>query len=386
MNEVLDRAVPSRTIVEIVPDKVYSTCITPSAVEVVLFISTYDTQDPKSPAINQHGYQRPPTATRFPEIAQYYRTANNSDRIPPLLISVRLSEPDEIAEFLELLEAGSFERIHEQFGSDVMSVIDGQHRMRGLTYAWRQDPAFSPPIPLILYFGLSFSEEAELFNTINATQRKLPKALIETTRGDITEVSDLGYSQLIRRVAFSLCRDPDSPWGPIDGQEQINMTGVRDPNRSVTYEGLRRSTSHMFPSTLLERLRNIDPNLPTSLAKRYWKAVSEACTEAWSGEPSEMEVIDPETGDAVVVPIKYRLKDLVGVAALSKLGANIIQSQIDGNQANRLEQLAAKLADVNWAKDAANPWMRSQAGFAGQKDLYEMLYRLVYMDERPDDR
>src|SRR5687767_3071695 len=115
-NAVLDRG--TTKAVEIVPDRVYSTCITPAAAEVVLFISTYDTQDPKSPAIHQHGYQRPPTPTRFPEIAQYYRTGNNSDRIPPLLISVRISEPDEIAEFLELLEAGAFERIHQQFGPD----------------------------------------------------------------------------------------------------------------------------------------------------------------------------------------------------------------------------------------------------------------------------
>ena len=32
-----------------------------------------------------------------------------------------------------------------------------------------------------------------------------------------------------------------------------------------------------------------------------------------------------------------------------------------------------------------NPWMHSQAGFAGQKDLYGMLHRLVYSNERPED-
>jgi len=60
---------------------------------------------------------------------------------------------------------------------------------------------------------LTFVEEAELFNIINATQRKLPKALIETTRGDITEADAKSYAQSIRQLTFSLCRDTDSVWG-----------------------------------------------------------------------------------------------------------------------------------------------------------------------------
>jgi len=43
-----------------------------------------------------------------------------------------------------------------------------------------------------------------------------------------------------------------------------------------------------------------------------------------------------------------------------------------------------KLVDVDWEKRPGNPWMMSQAGFAGQKDLYHVLHRLVYSSERPD--
>ncbi len=101
--------------------------------------------------------------------------------------------------------------------------------MGGCIAEWEREPDFLPEIPVMFYFGLTFIEEAELFNTINVTQRKLPKALIETTRGDITEADSEAYAQQIRRIAFSLCREADSVWGPVDDEEQINMTGVRDP-------------------------------------------------------------------------------------------------------------------------------------------------------------
>jgi DGQHR domain-containing protein len=366
--------------------RVYVGVISPAAAKDLLFVSTYDTTDPQSNAHDGHGYQRPPTPSRFPEIAKYFTEEENRYLITPLIISVRLADTPQIDRFLSLFEAGDIEGIRQAFGPSVVSVVDGQHRFRGLVYAWEADADFLPPIPAMLYFGLSFVDEAELFNTINVTQRKLPKALIETTRGDITQATSGSYQQKIRRIAFSLCRDPHSVWGPIDGEMQINMTGVRDPDRPVTYEGLRRSTSNMFPVELLERLENLDSELPVRIATRYWARVAEACREAWNNEPATREVEDPETGEVRTVPIKYRIKDLVGVAALAKLGKDIITSQIEAPRGtNRLEDLVDKLVEVDWEKRPDNPWMRSQAGFAGQKDLYHMLHRLVYTNERPGE-
>jgi len=323
--------------------------------------------------------------SRFAEIANYFTDDDHQYLITPLIVSVRLSEPEKIERFLRLLEANEIATIKRTFGPSVASVVDGQHRYLGLVRAWEEDGEFQPPIPLMLYFGLDFVDEAELFNTINVTQRKLPKALIETTRGDITEAASGSYAQRIRRIAFNLCRDADSVWGPINGIEQINMTGVRDPDRPVTYEGLRRSTGNMFPVELLERLENLDSDLPVKIAKRYWKRVSEACREAWTNSPATRVEPDPETGEDRMVTIKYRIKDLVGVAALAKLGKDIITSQIEAPRgANRLEDLVDKLVGVDWEKRPGNAWMVSQAGFAGQKDLYHMLHRLVYSGERPD--
>lgn len=375
----------ARVIGHVVEDRIYQAALTPPKASELFFVSTYDSADPESNAIDKHGYQRPPSTMRFAEIGKYYAEDANAFKIPPLIISIRLSEPEDIKRFLKLLDAGDIDGIKAAFGAFVASVVDGQHRLNGLIDRWKKNPEFLPQIPCTLYFSLSFIEEANMFNTINATQRKLPKALIETTKGDITEASDTtGYAQKIRRLTFSLCRDDDSVWGPIDGVEQINMTGVRDPNRPVTYEGLRRSTSNMFPSQLLDRLIAIDENLPLKYAKRYWKGVAEACAEAWNGVPEKRMVVDADTGVESVEKIKYRIKDLVGVASLAKLGKDIITTHIDSGQANKLEELVDKLTDVDWEKSPDNPWMRSQAGFAGQKDLYNLLYKLVYNDVAPE--
>lgn len=366
-------------------NRVHVVVVSPATARDLFFVSTYDTTDPDSNARDKHGYQRPPMPGRFAEIANYFTDNEHQYLITPLIVSVRLRDAQQIDRFMRLLEANDIAAISRTFGRSVASVVDGQHRFLGLVKAWEENSEFQPPIPVVLYFGLDFVDEAELFNTINVTQRKLPKALIETTRGDITEAASASYVQKIRRIAFSLCRDADSVWGPISGVEQINMTGVRDPERPVTYEGLRRSTANMFPVELLERLENLDPDLPVKIAKRYWKRVSEACREAWTGSPATRVESDQEAGEDRVVTIKYRIKDLVGVAALAKLGKDIITSQIEAPLgANRLEGLVEKLVAVDWEKRPGNQWMVSQAGFAGQKDLYHVLHRLVYSGERPE--
>ncbi|HTS87559.1 MAG TPA: DGQHR domain-containing protein [Gemmatimonadales bacterium] len=364
--------------------RVHVAVVTPPVARDLFFVSTYETTDPKSNAGDKHGYQRPPNESRFPEIARYFRENDHQFLITPLIVSVRLSDPADIDRFMALFEANDIPAIRRAFGEGVASVVDGQHRFRGLVHAWEQQSDFLPSIPVMLFFGLSFVDEAELFNTINVTQRKLPKALIETTKGDITEADSDKYAQRVRRISFSLCRDNDSVWGPVDGNPQVNMTGVRDPDKAVTYEGLRRSTSNMFPVELLERLEALDPELPIKLAKRYWRRVAETCREAWTGQPSSRTVLDEVTGEEHSVAIRYRIKDLVGVAALAKLGKDIITSQIESREANRLEDLVDKLVAVDWEKREGNPWMGSQAGFAGQKDLYHMLHRLVYTEERPE--
>ena len=40
---------------------------------------------------------------------------------------------------------------------------------------------------------------------------------------------------------------------------------------------------------------------------------------------------------------------------------------------------------INLENDERNPWMASQAGFAGQADLYKTLYAWVYTGKKPQN-
>lgn len=351
----------------------------------LLFIPSYNEVDPASSAADKHGYQRPPAGQRIRPIAKYVMTEENAARVPPLFVSARVSHDDAV-DYVAMLHDGNIDGIIARFGEKSTAVVDGQHRLLGLLHAAEEDKKFAPRIPLMVNFGLSFAEEAELFNTLNSTQQKLPKALIEVNKGDITESGAISHSQAIRRLTFALCRDTDSPWGPDEkGVETINMTGARDTERPVTYEGLRRSTSNMFPADFHRRLERMEPNLPLTFAKRYWKAVANACPAAWQGIPATRTQVD-ESGDEHTVKIHYRLKDLVGVASLAKLGKDILEAQVISREEDTLEALVGRLSEVDWEKDKDNPWMRSQAGFAGQKDMYSMLYDLVFSNIRPDEQ
>jgi hypothetical protein len=94
----------------------------------------------------------------------------------------------------------------------------------------------------------------------------------------------------------------------------------------------------------------------------------------------------PETGEIVEVPVSYRLKELVGVASVAKLGKDILTSALEREQfAERMSDLVSLLSEVDWVKQEGNPWMASQAGFAGQKELYAMLHNLVYLGIKPGE-
>lgn len=366
---------------DLVPGKSALAALSPNLLKDLAFISTYNDEDPQSPSPKNHGYQRNPMTERFAGIGKYYIKDRNRELIPPIIVSARVYTDNDVKRFIQLFEAADIAGLKATFGKSVFSIVDGQHRMNGLYWAWEKDEEFNTDVPVMIFFGLKYAEEARLFDDINTNQRKLPKALIEVTKV-YTEEGDGSHAQAIREISFSIATDGDSVW-----DERINMTGARDANRSVTYEGLRRATSQMFPERTLDRLR-ARKLPPKDVAKKYWKMVANACENAWL-EKTRM-VRDLDSDQLVEEKVSYRLKDLVGVASLAKLGQDVITSCIEKSNDDEeffevMADLVGRLSEVDWEKGKHNPWMASQAGFAGQKDLYEILYKLVYLGESPGE-
>lgn len=362
----------------LVPGKVAVATITPERLKALAFISSYSTEDPQSTSPQKHGYQREPMEERFPGIGRYYARNDNRYRIPALIISVRLYTAKERTRFITLFNKGNVSQMHREFGKSFFSIVDGQHRAGGLFWAWKNFEDFNAFIPLTLYFGLTYVEEAALFDDINTSQRKLPKALIEATKVH-TEAGEKNHAQTLREISMALAEDRDSVW-----KGKVNMTGAKS-SLPTSYETLRRSTGSMFPVRLLTRVEARGLN-PERVAKKYWELVSKACAPAWSDTPEFGE----ENGETVEIPVKYRLKDTVGVSAVSKLAEDIISTALDKADTNEgfwdvMSEYVSKLGAVDWRKSRNNPWTATSAGFGGQGHMHQLLYELVYADQLPGD-
>jgi DGQHR domain-containing protein len=369
-----------------VPGKAALATLTPDALKALAFVSTYNTVDEQSSSPRQHGYQRDPLEARFPAIGRYFAQQEgdgvhtHAHLITPIIASVRVYSEKERTRFNFLFDRGEIDKIHEEFGNSVVSIVDGPHRTGGLFWAWEREAGFNPDVPVMLYYGLRYGDEATLFDDINTNQRKLPKALIEATKVHM-EAGEPSHQQTIRETAFALAQDGDSPWHGM-----VNMTGGPDEKaKPVTYEGLRRATGNMLHEKLIARLVNRGFDLD-KVAKKYWELVSRTCAPAWQ-ERSRM-VVPVDGGDPVEEKVKYRLKDLAGVASVSRLGADILGTALDQSRTDEefwsaVASMVSKLGQIDWEKREGNPWTSAGAGFAGMTGLYKMLYELVYLDKAP---
>lgn len=364
-----------------IPGKVAMATLTPDKLKELAFISTYSAKDDQSTSPRKNGYQREPMESRFPGIGRYYARDNNRHLITPLIASARLYNPQDQTRFNQLFAKGDMVTIHKEFGKNVFSIVDGQHRLGGLFWAWENIEDFNADVPVMIYYGLHYTEEANLFDEVNTNQRKLPKALIEATKVHM-EAGDKSHEQFIREVAVALAQDGDSVWHGL-----VNMTGGPEgKGKPVTYEGLRRATGNMLTTRLVSRLQ--DRKLrPDKVAKRYWQMVAQACAVAW--DEQEKEVIDDE-GFIVMEPVKYKLKDLAGMGAVSRLGQDILTSALEKSLTEEdfnsaMADLVSRLGAVDWEKRPDNPWVSTSAGFAGASGLYKMLFSLVYLDAPPGE-
>lgn len=364
-----------------IPGKAAMATLTPDKLKELAFISTYHSKDPQSSSPQKNGYQREPMAARFPGIGRYYARGNNRHLIPALIASARIYNPDDQVRFNQLFAKGDMKTLHKEFGKSVFSMVDGQHRMGGLHWAWENIEDFNADVPIMIFYGLHYAEEAQLFDDINTAQRKLPKALIEATKVHM-EAGNKSHEQFIREVAAALAGDNDSVWRGL-----VNMTGGPEhKDLPLSYEGIRRSTSHMLPAKLTSRLQ--DRKLRADkVAKKYWEMVAAACAPAWEGHGREG--IDDE-GFVGVEEVKYKIHDLAGTAALGMLGEDIISTSLEKGPEEEdfwsaMADLVSRLGAVDWEKTKSNPWVGTGAGFAGAGDLYNLLYGLVYLDRMPGD-
>jgi DGQHR domain-containing protein len=171
------------------------------------------------------GIQRELNTKRIGEIKQYVKTA---DACFPTSIVISIDEKCARVEETEIIGAKIlkiFEYVDEQTPElsikleEVASIIDGQHRLKGLAEASTVD--FE--VPVSIFIGPDDATEAMIFSTVNLAQTKVNKSLVYDLFSLATSRSP---EKTCHEIVVALDRMEESPF-----QDRIKRLGIATEGR-----------------------------------------------------------------------------------------------------------------------------------------------------------
>jgi len=181
------------------------------------------------------GIQRPPSKPRLKLIAEY---AESSDAAFPTPILLAVEGKD------CTLKDGKI----SVEGKQVADIVDGQHRILGLSTS---DERTQFTLPVVFIIDATEEQKALLFATINGTQTKVPASLIYELFG-VTE--SRSPAKTCHEIARSLNTMKDSPW-----YRRLKMLGRKSTTGSL--ESLSQGTFVKFLLPLISKNPARDRNL-----------------------------------------------------------------------------------------------------------------------------
>lgn len=189
----------------------FYTLTMPSDVLAQTCVVTTRKEDPKQ------GFQRELDEKRAQEIAHYID--NNFGSIPTSII---LSAQEEA----QLKVVGRGKTLEFTKSPGAFLILDGQHRVYGFSKA-----KTALRVPVVIYNGLTRTEETRLFIDINTKQRPVPSQLLL----DIKQLADIeSESEQLLRDIFDLFHDqPDSA-----------LAGFMSPSESARNKITRVTFNH----------------------------------------------------------------------------------------------------------------------------------------------
>lgn len=196
------------------------------------------------------GFQRLLSKKKARDISQYYL---DGGLIPsPIVLSMRKN--------IDIKINGDVLSFDEQ--NDIFLVIDGQHRLYGLSYLDE-----SIEIPVAIFEGLTLEEEVNLFIDINTNQKGVTSALLL----DIKDLSgNEGELENIQRKIFDKLSTSDSVVSDLLSPDEAKRGMISRP-------AFNESTEDIFKKSIL-KTQNFDI-LYTSLYN-YIEAFNKMYTES----------------------------------------------------------------------------------------------------------
>jgi len=230
------------------------------------------------------GYQREPERRRAKSVAKYL-----ADTRALLPLSVMLSYRGKLSERLQEQSDGVV--VFKFKPNDVLWIVDGQHRVEGFRVAveeYGMDHLRDYPLPIVLVEGLTELEEAQQFQVINETAKKVRTDLARRLLYERAKQQH-SYDRLIREqrtwevrateVLDKLLSDPQSPW----------RGRIQRPNekRSPTHMVKELSFSNSLkPILTVMPYSSYEPRVIADLLIQYWRAWQESMPEVFEN-PSQ---------------------------------------------------------------------------------------------------
>lgn len=262
-----------------------------------------------------------------------------------------------------------------------ISRLDGNHRLSQITDLEDREPeAEFPLVPFALFIGLTADQERALFRDINANQRKMETAHLDSIKVRLNR-GELLYSQRGRALwlANELSQTGEVFAGKVfSGGSKVGIKkdqGYVPPLKISTLSGAILTTikeaskleALAFPPEIVSAAAMAnDPGsreykkleesaqLVKLLLSNYWSAVRDAFPDAWQDRN------------------KYILLQAIGLAAFSQFGARVIEEQMEIKAIDASDfQVALKQVAQGVSLDKSS--YEGLAGLSGAKVVFQRL-------------
>ena len=296
---------------------------------------------------NDGGYQRPLAERRLKEIAKYIQREQSVLPTSVLVGTRPDDEPNiEPVGFSDDPSAISVGELCFPEGATLW-VIDGQHRLRGVNYAYEHGAEHlgNYPFPVCVMWDVERYSEMLHFNTINTQQKKMQTDIADrhlvkrqSVEGDrMLALGSRGEKDYLRATATRITdRLNDTPgvW-----QHQIGIPGVKGRDKGLVRQ--HAMVVSIEPFLKDSWVRQVTDDDKAKVLVNFWDAAKDVWSEAFEN------------------PNDYRVQATVGIYSLNALLPVLIQRCLEDQDLTKekMSELIGKM-DIDsdfWHKEDGHP-------------------------------
>jgi len=315
---------------------------------------------------NPRGYQRPLMKARLKQVSAFIQ---HEEGILPISILLCIRQPNR-AEFQPETYVDKVNDGVPQPGvlaipqSVTLWVVDGQHRLYGLEYAFNKDSverAKDYLLPVTIVEGIDSYEEMRHFHIINTRHRGVPTDMVDHHLLRMWELEGAailekeGERSYLRARAAKLCdllrNTPDSPWF-----QKVKVAGHKAvSNQLIGQHTMVASMESALKDAFIKRLSDEDVG---KILLNYWYAIR----ELWP--------------TAFLEPRDYKIQKTAGVYALHMTLPDVVQLCRETNNfsSHRIYEILAEtgIKTEFWHASSGHPLVK-ESGLKYRRALGEYL-------------